>query len=91
MRKITDSWCYEESIEWYHVTLYTRGIQVKEGKDLYQGNIKGISQGRKSKRTNLIEYTIYDTKPVQYISMVSEELKWVVKNKECFNVDTGKI
>ena len=28
------------------------------------------------KFTNLIEAGIYDNKPVHYISMVSEELKW---------------
>ena len=43
------------------------------------------------KRTNIIEDIIYDTKHVHYISMVSEELKWVVKQKECFNVETGKV
>ena len=43
------------------------------------------------KRTNLIEASMYDTTPVHYITMVSEELKWVVKEKECFNVDTGKV
>ena len=33
------------------------------------------------KLTNLIEYNIYDTTPVHYISMFSEELKWAVKEK----------
>ena len=31
------------------------------------------------KCTNLIEASMYDTNPVHYISMVSEQLKWVVK------------
>ena len=43
------------------------------------------------KRTSLIEASMYDTTPVHYTSMVSEELKWVVKEKECFNVETGKV
>ena len=38
-----------------------------------------------------IEAIIYDTKPVKYTSMVSEELKRVVKDRECFNVDMGKV
>ena len=33
------------------------------------------------KCTNLIESSMYDTKPVQYTSMVSEESKWAVKEK----------
>ena len=44
-----------------------------------------------TKRTNLIEAIMYDTTPVHYISMVSEQLKWVLKDKECFNVETGKV
>ena len=39
----------------------------------------------------LIEASLYGTKPVHYISMVSEEFKWVVNEKECFNVETGKV
>ena len=43
------------------------------------------------KCTNLVEAIMYDTKPVHYIRMVSEELKWVVKEKRHFGVDTGKV
>ena len=42
------------------------------------------------KCTNLIEARIYDTNHVHYISMVSEELNWFVREKYCFNVYTGK-
>ena len=43
------------------------------------------------KRTNLIEAIMYGATPVHYIGMVSEQLKWAVKEKECFNVETGKV
>ena len=43
------------------------------------------------KRTNIIEASMYDTMPVHYISMVSEELTWVVKEKQCFNVEMVKV
>ena len=43
------------------------------------------------KRTNIIEDSIYDTTHVHYISMVSEYLKWVIKEKECFNLYTGEV
>ena len=43
------------------------------------------------KCTNLIEDIMYDTTPVHYISIISEELKWFVKEKECFNSDIGKV
>ena len=34
--------------------------------------------------------SIYDTKPVHYLSMVSEKLQWIVKEQSVYNVDTGK-
>ena len=40
---------------------------------------------------NLIEASVYYTKPVHYIVMVSEELKCTAKEKECLNVNKGKI
>ena len=39
---------------------------------------------------NLIVSSVYDTKPVHYISIVSEQLKWDVKEKECLNIETGQ-
>ena len=46
-----------------------------------RGTLKEAVMERGPKYTNFIEAGIYDTTPVQYISMVSEELKWVVKEK----------
>ena len=43
------------------------------------------------KFTKLIEASMYDTKPVNYTSMVSEELKWFVKEKDFFDVEMGKV
>ena len=40
---------------------------------------------------NLIEPIMYDTNPVHYISMVSEELKWVLNEKYLFNVEVVKV
>ena len=42
------------------------------------------------KLSNLIEASLYDTTRVHYISMVSEELNWVIKEKEGFDVETSK-
>ena len=42
-------------------------------------------------RPNLVASSVYDTKPVHYLSMVSPELKWIVREKACFNVETGEV
>ena len=39
-----------------------------------------VTEGE-TKCTNLIKASMYNIMPIHYISMVSEELKWVVKEK----------
>ena len=43
------------------------------------------------KCTNLIEDSLYNTKHFHCIIIVSEDSNWAVKDKECFNVDKGKV
>ena len=40
---------------------------------------------------NLVASSVYDAKPVHYLSMVSEEIKWVEIVKDCYNVDSGEV
>ena len=40
---------------------------------------------------DLVASSVYDTKPVHYLSMSCEELKWQVNTKAVFNVNTGKM
>ena len=50
MRKITDSWCYEERNYRNISTSYTRVLEVKEGTDLYRtGNVQSHHQQGKDK------------------------------------------
>ena len=53
--------------------------------------VKSEVPGGDPKCPNHIEASVYDIKPVHYTSMVSEELKWVVKDKERFNVETVQV
>ena len=39
---------------------------------------------------NLIASSVYDTKPVNYLSMVSEKVEWIEKTKPVFNVETNE-
>ena len=39
---------------------------------------------------NLVESSVYDTKPVQYLSMVSESVEWVKVEKNVYNVETDE-
>ena len=38
---------------------------------------------------NLVASSVYGTKPVNYLSMMSSDLKWVFIEKYVFNMDMG--
>jgi hypothetical protein len=38
----------------------------------------------------LLASSVYDTKPVHYLSMVYIKLEWVVVEKKVYNIDTQK-
>ena len=40
---------------------------------------------------NLVAASVYDTKPVQMLSMTCKELKWNRQDKLVYNVDTGQV
>ncbi len=40
---------------------------------------------------NLVASSVYDTKPVHFLSMICDSIKWIVKEKSVFNVETGKM
>ena len=69
--------------EKHTATHYTRGIETSI-------TSKEAVIEEDSKRTNLIETSMYDTMRINYIIRVSEELKWLVKEKDYFDVDTCK-
>ena len=53
------------------------------------GTTKAAIMKGDPKCPDLIATSVYDTKPVHYLRMSSEELKWIVCEKYFYNVDTG--
>jgi len=41
-------------------------------------------------RPNLIATSVYDTKPVHYLSMVSKKIEWIAKQHLVYNMETGR-
>jgi hypothetical protein len=39
----------------------------------------------------LVANSVYDTKPVHFLSMICEEIKWIKKQRLVYNCDTGKV
>ena len=68
-----------------------RGIEVKEENIDTKGTAKTTVLKGGPKLTKLIEASVYDNKYVHYISMVSENMKWIVKEYDCLNIDTVEI
>ena len=54
-----------------------------------RGTVKAAVIGGDPQRTNLVASSIYNTKSVHYLSMASERVEWIVKEKDVYNVETG--
>jgi hypothetical protein len=39
----------------------------------------------------LVANSVYDTKPIHFLSMICEEIKWLKKHRLVYNADTGKV
>ena len=63
--------------------------QKSQNKQLEMRVTKEAIMKSDPKCPNLIAKIVYDTKPVNYLSISSEELKWVVCEKDVYNIDTG--
>ena len=70
-------------------------LQVEQKSRKYQIKVRGTFKAALlagyTACPNLVACSIYDTKPVHYLSMVCDTLKWVVIDKPCFNVETGMV
>ena len=70
-------------------------IQLEEKTRQEQINIRGTVKAAVLKGDpdcpNLVASSVYDTKPVHYLSMVSTCLTWVLKEKDVYNVDSGQM
>ena len=40
---------------------------------------------------DLVASSIYDTRPVHFLSMACDKIKWIPKVKKVYNVDTGGV
>ena len=67
------------------------GLNPKKSWIETRGTSKDAVTEGDPKITNLIEARMYDTRLVHCMSMVLEQLKWVVKEKQCFDFETGKV
>ena len=68
-------------------------VEQKSRKDQIKvrGTVKAVLLEGDAACPNLVSCSIYDTKPVCYLIMVCDTLKWVVMEKTCFNVETGMV
>jgi hypothetical protein len=54
-----------------------------------QGTVKAAVLKGDAECPNLMATSIYDTKPVHFLSTICEYIKWIMKERSVFNVDTG--
>ena len=70
-------------------------LQVEQKSRKYQikvhGTVKAALLEGDTSCPNLVACSIYETKPVHYLSMVCDTLKWAVMEKPCFNVENSMV
>ena len=54
-----------------------------------RGTVKAAKLVGDPECPHLVASSVYDTSPVHYLSMVSDSIKWVPKERKVFNVDTN--
>jgi hypothetical protein len=55
------------------------------------GTVKAAKLEGNPNFSYLIATSIYDTKPVHYFSMISEQVKWMVKENDAYNKERKRM
>ena len=66
-------------------------VESRIGQLAVRGTVKAAVVEGDDKIKDLIASSVYDTKPVHYLSMVCEAIKWIIMKKDVFNVDTDTV
>ena len=56
-----------------------------------QGTVKATKLEGDPDCPCLIASSIYDAKPVHYLSMITDVIKWIVKERPVYNIDTKRV
>jgi hypothetical protein len=55
------------------------------------GTIKAAVPEGDTECASLVATSVYDTKPVNFLSMACDSIKWMAKERQVFCVDSGKV
>lgn len=66
-------------------------VKNRKGQIYVRGTVKAAIYYGDGECPNLVASSVYDAKPVHYLSMVPEELKWTTVDKAVYNVDSGEV
>ena len=66
-------------------------VKSKQGQLAVRGNVKAAVLQDDPECPDLVASSIYDSRPVHLLSMGCNEIKWVEKTKNVYNVDTGGV
>ena len=75
------------------IPMHVQQKEVKNRKEqmAVRGTVKAAVLEGDPDCPNLVASSVYDAKPVHYLSMVSDELKWTEMKKNVYNVDSGEV
>lgn len=66
-------------------------VKTKEAEISVRGTVKVAVLKGDANCPNVVAASVYDTKPVHFLSTICESIAWVVKDRQVFNVDTERM
>ena len=57
---------------------------------MVQGTVKSVELKGGANCPNLCAVSVYDTKPVHFMTMANDRIKWINKKRKVYNKDLGK-
>ena len=83
------AWCEKKGDEGNSRVCCSGGVKITKEAVGVRGTTKAEILKCDPKCSDLIATIVCDTKPVHYLRMSSDKLKWIVCEKDVYNVDTG--
>ena len=80
-----------KGMRWIKPAVKKEEVKNREKKLEVRGTMKDAVLRVDKVCPNLVESSVYDNKPVHLLSMLFQQLKWIVKDKPLFNVDTSRV
>ena len=75
----------------YQIDVVKQEVTRKKDKISSRRTTKAAMLQGDTECPDLVDSSIYDTRPVHFLSMGCNSIKWVIKSKRVYSVDSGEV